>query len=74
LGGELAFVVVGASDTGQVREHNEDHFLVGNLEDKSTVDVAEPWQASTERGPLVIVCDGMGGVDAARSPPSSPPR
>ncbi|HET9621460.1 MAG TPA: protein phosphatase 2C domain-containing protein [Kofleriaceae bacterium] len=59
----LAFEVVGASDIGHVREHNEDHFLVGDLEHQHTVDVGEPWRAVAERGPLLVVCDGMGGVD-----------
>jgi serine/threonine protein phosphatase PrpC len=59
----LDIVVVGASDVGQVREHNEDHFLIGNLDTKLPVDVTDPWSAATERGPLVVVCDGMGGVD-----------
>jgi protein phosphatase len=56
-------VVVGASDIGQVREHNEDHLLVGDLDARSSVDVLEPWQARVERGPLLVVCDGMGGVE-----------
>jgi serine/threonine protein phosphatase PrpC len=59
----LDLVVVGASDTGQVREHNEDHFLVGSLDTKQPVDVAAPWAVTCDRGPLLVVCDGMGGVD-----------
>lgn len=59
----LDIVVVGASDVGQVREHNEDHFLVGNLDARLPVDVTEPWEVTSERGPLIVVCDGMGGVD-----------
>ena len=59
----LDIVVVAASDVGQVREHNEDHFLVGDLDTKLPVEVAEPWATVTERGPLLVVCDGMGGVD-----------
>lgn len=59
----LEFVVVGASDVGQVREHNEDHFLVGDLDSLLPVDVAEPWTGIAERGPLLVVCDGMGGVE-----------
>lgn len=59
----LDLVVVGASDTGQVREHNEDHLLVGDLDAKQAIEVAEPWSARTERGALLVVCDGMGGVD-----------
>lgn len=59
----LALVVVGASDIGQVREHNEDHLLVGNLDTRQVVEVVEPWSCTSERGPLLVVCDGMGGVD-----------
>ena len=59
----LDIVVVAASDVGQVREHNEDHFLVGDLDTKLPVEVAEPWATVSERGPLLVVCDGMGGVE-----------
>ncbi|HEU4733024.1 MAG TPA: protein phosphatase 2C domain-containing protein [Kofleriaceae bacterium] len=59
----LDIVVVGASDVGSVREHNEDHLFVGDLDSRLPVDVAEPWSCSTQRGPLLVVCDGMGGVD-----------
>jgi PPM family protein phosphatase len=61
--GSLDIVVVGASDVGQVRETNEDHFLVGDLDSKLPVDVDVPWVAASDRGPLLVVCDGMGGVD-----------
>ena len=59
----LELVVAAASDTGQVREHNEDHFLIGNLDTKQAMDPAAPWAGTSERGPLLVVCDGMGGVD-----------
>ena len=36
----LEFVISGATDVGQVREHNEDHFLVGDLDEGKLVDVA----------------------------------
>jgi serine/threonine protein phosphatase PrpC len=63
--GDLEFVVAGASDVGQVREHNEDQFLVGDLDAGELVDPAalEPWRHAGARGPLLVVCDGMGGVD-----------
>ena len=61
----LQVVVSGASDVGQVREHNEDHFLVGDLDGGRLVEPAalESWQHEGPRGPLLVVCDGMGGVD-----------
>ncbi|HWO17460.1 MAG TPA: protein phosphatase 2C domain-containing protein [Kofleriaceae bacterium] len=61
----LEVVLAGATDVGQVREHNEDHFLVGDLDDGQLVDAAalESWQHTGPRGPLLVVCDGMGGVD-----------
>ncbi|HEY0195065.1 MAG TPA: protein phosphatase 2C domain-containing protein [Kofleriaceae bacterium] len=59
----LEVIVVGASDIGQVREHNEDHFLVGDLDTAQRLDVGEPWTGTGDRGPLIVVCDGMGGVE-----------
>ena len=63
--GALEFVVAGASDVGQVREHNEDSFLVGDLDGGELVDPAalETWRHAGARGPLLVVCDGMGGVE-----------
>lgn len=60
----LDVVVAGATDIGQIRDHNEDSFLVGDLDGRKLVDVVSaPWQHSGQRGPLLVVCDGMGGVD-----------
>jgi PPM family protein phosphatase len=58
----LELAVAAASDVGQVREHNEDSFLVGDLDAKRLVEVADAWHVSAERGALLVVCDGMGGV------------
>jgi protein phosphatase len=63
---ELDVTIAGASDVGAVREHNEDSFLVGDLDSQESVEVvAQPleYQTSGQRGPLLVVCDGMGGVD-----------
>jgi protein phosphatase len=62
----LEVLVAAASDVGQVREHNEDHLFVGDLDMKLPVEVApeqSPYRAQGDRGPLLVVCDGMGGVD-----------
>lgn len=59
----LAITVGAASDVGQVREHNEDHFVVGDLDADALLELATPWQADVDRGPLLVVCDGMGGVE-----------
>ena len=62
--GDLDVVVAGATDVGTIRESNEDHFLVGDLDRGEPVDLAAPWTATgAARGPLLVVCDGMGGVE-----------
>jgi serine/threonine protein phosphatase PrpC len=75
---KLDIEVAGASDVGQVREHNEDSFVLGDLDGGQLVETIDadawkptpsvfvtrgPWQGSVERGPLMVVCDGMGGVE-----------
>lgn len=55
-----------ASDIGRVRELNEDAILVGDLESKRQWPAPELAQGATchgMRGPLAVVCDGMGGGD-----------
>jgi serine/threonine protein phosphatase PrpC len=59
----LDVVVAAASDIGEVRDHNEDSFLVGDLDTLQRIDASEPWRASSQRGPFLVVCDGMGGVE-----------
>ena len=60
---KLEVAIAAASDVGSVREHNEDSFLVGNLDGGTLVDPAEPWVATADRGAMLVVCDGMGGVE-----------
>ena len=71
-GGPVSIEVVGRTDVGRRREHNEDAFLVADLS------AAQASQAGTEdrerlvwparpvgaRGTLFIVADGMGGAAA----------
>jgi protein phosphatase len=59
----IEITVAAASDVGTVREHNEDHVLIGDLDHGDQLEMAEPWTAKGERGPLMIICDGMGGVE-----------
>jgi serine/threonine protein phosphatase PrpC len=60
---QLAVVIAAATDVGEVREHNEDHCLIGDLDDKQKLELgSEPFRGQGARGPLLVVCDGMGGV------------
>jgi protein phosphatase len=59
----LDITIAAASDVGTVREHNEDYFLLGDLDGGELLDTAAPFTGSVDRGALFIVCDGMGGVE-----------
>jgi protein phosphatase len=61
----LEIAVAAASDVGTVREHNEDSLLLGDLDAQELFELADSsvWQKPVERGPLMVVCDGMGGVE-----------
>ena len=55
----------GRTDVGQIREHNEDNFLVADLTRKSrSLMETDRVQGVAERGTLLGVCDGMGGAAA----------
>lgn len=55
----------GESDVGLVRQNNEDSFLVADLTTgASAADGSVLNYASGERGSLLVVADGMGGVEA----------
>lgn len=57
--------VFGRTDVGQIREHNEDNFLVADLT-RGSKGLREEERAQTvgERGTVFGVCDGMGGAAA----------
>jgi PPM family protein phosphatase len=57
--------VFGRTDVGQVREHNEDNFLISDLTTKSRGLREDDRQRTVDRaGNLFAVCDGMGGAAA----------
>src|SRR5262245_25502941 len=60
---ELTVEVCGRTDVGLVREANQDRLAVGDLDTGDLVEVHVPFRCDVDRrGPLLIVCDGMGGV------------
>jgi protein phosphatase len=64
-GGEIRVKLFARTDVGQIREHNEDNFLVADLSRK-TRGLLEGNRAGIvgPYGSLFAVCDGMGGAAA----------
>jgi serine/threonine protein phosphatase PrpC len=56
--------VFGQTDVGQVREHNEDNFLVADLTRKAREFEPGPAHVLGKSGAVFGVCDGMGGAAA----------
>jgi serine/threonine protein phosphatase PrpC len=64
-GGEIRITLFGRTDVGQVREHNEDNFLVADLTRKSRgLHETDRQVVLGPRGHVLGVCDGMGGAAA----------
>ncbi|MCC6213650.1 MAG: Stp1/IreP family PP2C-type Ser/Thr phosphatase [Polyangiaceae bacterium] len=65
MSGPIEINVFGRTDVGQIREHNEDNFVVADLTRK-TRSLKEPDRRLVvgERGLVLGVCDGMGGAAA----------
>lgn len=63
--GAITLHVFGRTDVGQIREHNEDNFLIADLTRRSR-SLLEPDRHQTvgPRGNVLGVCDGMGGAAA----------
>ncbi len=62
---EVKLRLFGRTDVGQVREHNEDNFIVADLTKASRgLMEIDRTQIVGERGTLLGVCDGMGGAAA----------
>ncbi len=61
----IRMLVFGRTDVGQIREHNEDNFLVADLSRKSrSLMEGDRMQTVGRRGTALGVCDGMGGAAA----------
>ncbi len=60
--GPVQVEFVGVTDAGLARDHNEDWFAVGDLDRSALAEDGQLLRAAGPRGPLFVVCDGMGGV------------
>jgi PPM family protein phosphatase len=64
-GGEIRLKLFGRTDVGQIREHNEDNFLIADLSRQSrSLMEQDREQVVGKSGTVVAVCDGMGGAAA----------
>lgn len=63
--GEIVLDLFGRTDVGQIREHNEDNFLIADLTRGSrSLHQADRQVVLGPRGHVLGVCDGMGGAAA----------
>jgi protein phosphatase len=62
--GKVQLQIVGRTDVGLVREHNEDSYLVVRLDDASRDSASLRRHELGLKGTLCVVCDGMGGAAA----------
>jgi protein phosphatase len=64
-GAQVIVKLFGRTDVGQIREHNEDNFLVADLTKKTrSLLEADRTFAVGNHGTILGVCDGMGGAAA----------
>lgn len=60
--GPVQVEFVGVTDAGLARDHNEDWFSAGDLDRSALAEHSQLLRTVGPRGPLFVVCDGMGGV------------
>src|SRR5690606_39020023 len=62
---DIVATVFGRTDVGQIREHNEDNFLIADLSTRLRGIGASKKEMRLGRGGILFaVCDGMGGAAA----------
>jgi protein phosphatase len=63
--GSIRLKLFGRTDVGQIREHNEDNFLIADLSQaKRGLMESDREQVVGPKGTVFAVCDGMGGAAA----------
>jgi protein phosphatase len=62
-GGGLRIEAFARTDVGLVRDHNEDAFVIGDLDEGRRWDGDGMCSTTGPRGALLAVCDGMGGSE-----------
>ncbi len=64
-GGQIRALLFGRTDVGQIREHNEDNFLIADLTEQSRkLRLEDRDRLISAKGNVFGVCDGMGGAAA----------
>jgi len=58
----LRVTAFGKTDVGLIRDVNQDAFVLGDLEVEQPLAADLVCDCTSARGPLLIVCDGMGGM------------
>src|SRR5664279_1270740 len=63
---DIKVTVFGKTDVGLIREHNEDNFLLANVDTGLRTSSPEENLQFTlgPKGAILLVCDGMGGAAA----------
>lgn len=65
INNEIRIKIFGRTDVGLVREHNEDNFIIADLDKKLKNLLPEVREHIVgKKGSLFVVCDGMGGAAA----------
>jgi len=61
---QIGLEIFGLTDVGQIREHNEDNFLIADLSGERGTRANDGTYEVKQKGFFLGVCDGMGGAAA----------